>query len=64
MKCHEELSKEPCKNTINFSGTINTDTHTVEGQYYNTTNPAVLSVPKTVGSPYLDELQSKLNEQA
>ena len=64
MKCHEELSKESCKNTVNFSGTINMDTHTIEGQYYNTTNSAVLSAPKTVGSSSLNELHSKLDEQA
>ena len=64
MKLHEKLPKEPCKNTINFSGTIKTDTHTIEGQYYNTTNPAVSSVPETVGNPSFDELQSMLNEQA
>ena len=45
-------------------GTINTDTHTIEGQYYNTTNSTVMGNPKTFGSPSLDELHSKLDEKA
>ena len=44
--------------------TINTDTHTIEGQYYNTTNSTVMSNPKTVDSQSLDELHSQLDEQA
>ena len=64
LKCHEELPKESCKNTINFSGTINTNTRTIEGQYYNTTNSEELSAPKTIGSSSLDELHSKLDKKA
>ena len=63
-KHQEELPKTSRKNTINFSGTINTDTHTIEGQYYNTTNSTVMGNPKTIGSPSLDELYSKLDKQA
>ena len=63
-RCCEVLSKESCKNTINLLGTINTDTHTIEGQYYNTTNSSVLSAPKPFGNSSLDELHSKLDEQA
>ena len=64
LKHHEELPKESFKNTINFLATINMNTHTIEGQYYNTTNSGELSVPKTVGSSSLDELHSKIDEQA
>ena len=63
MKHHEELPKESFKITINFLGTINTNTCTIEGQYYNITNSGELNVPKTVGSSSLDELHSKIDEQ-
>ena len=59
-KCHEKLSQESC---ISFSGTINTDTRTIE-VHYNTTNSTVLGAPKTVGSSSLDELHNRLDEQA
>ena len=60
MKHHEKLSQE---SFINFSGTINTDTHTIEGRY-NTINSTVLGAPKTTGSSSLDELHNRLDEQA
>ena len=60
MKHHEKLSQKSC---INFSGTINTDTCTIEG-HYNTTNSTVLGAPKTVGSSSQDELHNMLDEQA
>ena len=64
LKYHEELLKESFKDTINFLGTINMNTHTIEGQFYNTTNPRELSVPRTFGSSPLDELHNKIDEQA
>ena len=60
MKHHNRLPLESC---INFSGTINTDTHTIEG-HYNTSHPMVLGVPKFVNTSTLDELHNRLNEQA
>ena len=59
MKHHNRLPQESC---INFSGTINTDTHTIEG-HYNTSNSTVLGVPKVVNPSPLDELCNRLNEQ-
>ena len=60
MKHHDRLSQESC---INFSGAINTDTHTIEG-HYNITNCMVLGAPKVINSSPLDELHNRLNEQA
>ena len=60
MKHHDRLPRESC---INFSGTINTDTRTIEG-HYNATSSMVLGAPKVINSSPLDELNNRLNEQA
>ena len=60
MKSYQRI----IQNTINCLGTINMNTNTIEAQYYNTTNSEELSVPKTLGSSSLDELHSKIDEQA